>query len=50
LLPSNAKDIIIGYQTPEPTISLNESFLEKFGVENEDFKELMENWYNDELR
>jgi hypothetical protein len=39
------EDIRIRYQTPEPTISLNESFLEKFRVENEDFKELMENWY-----
>jgi len=44
------KDIRIRYQTHEPTISLNKSFLEKFKVENEDFEELIENWYIDEMR
>jgi hypothetical protein len=47
---SEPEDIRIIYQTPGPTMSLNKSFLEKFGVENEDFEELMEDWYNDELR
>jgi len=30
-------------------MSLNKSFLENYGIENEDFVELMEDWYNDEL-
>jgi hypothetical protein len=34
----NPKDIRTRYQTLAPTISLNESFLEKFGLENDDFE------------
>jgi len=39
------KDINIRYKTTEPTISLDESFLDKIGVKDKDLKELMEDWF-----
>jgi hypothetical protein len=41
-------DIGARYQTPEPTMALNESFLEQFRVDHEDFETLMEDWFYDE--
>jgi hypothetical protein len=35
-------------QNPEPTVSLDESFLDKFRVDHKDFESLMENWFVDE--
>jgi hypothetical protein len=46
----NPKDIRISYQTHEPTISLNESFLEKFRVDSIDFKYLVKDWYTSQVR
>jgi hypothetical protein len=42
------EDIRARYRTPDPTVVLNESFLEQFGVEHEDFETLMEDWFYDE--
>jgi hypothetical protein len=42
------EDIRSRYKTPEPTISLDESFLDKFRVEHKDFETLMEDWFVDE--
>jgi hypothetical protein len=43
-----AEDIQARYQTPDPTVVLNKSFLEQFEVEHEYFKTLMEDWFYDE--
>jgi hypothetical protein len=42
------EDVQARYKTLEPMVSLNESFLDKFGVEHKDFKTLMEDWFFDE--
>jgi hypothetical protein len=42
------EDLRIRYKTPEPIISLDESFLEKFRIDHKDFETLMEDWFVDE--
>jgi hypothetical protein len=42
------EDIQTRYKTHEPIVSLNESFLDKFGVEHKDFETLMEDWFFNE--
>jgi hypothetical protein len=43
-----SEDIRIQYKTPEPTVSLDESFLDKFRIDHKDFETLMEDWFVDE--
>jgi hypothetical protein len=38
----------LGINPQEPTMALNESFLEQFRVNHEDFETLMEDWFYDE--
>jgi hypothetical protein len=42
------EDIKVWYKTPESTIALDESFLDKFRVDHNDFETLMEDWFIDE--
>jgi phosphoenolpyruvate synthase/pyruvate phosphate dikinase len=42
------EDIRICYKTLEPTISLDEAFLDKLTFDYKDFEALMENWFMDE--
>jgi len=42
------KYIKIHHKTPEPTMALDESFLDKFGVYHDEFETLMEDWFVDE--
>jgi len=42
------KYVKVRYKTLEPTVALNKSFLDKFGIDYNDFKTLMEDWFVDE--